>query len=111
MYVVALWKYYAVTVFNKFKSVYNKCIKKFFGFARRDSMSGILMDLSLPSADTVVQNSCVLFANQCIMSSNKIVQWFNAVKVIYGACVFLPLFICLCVFMCICMFFYGHNYV
>jgi len=48
----------------------------------RDSMSGILMDLSLPSADAVVHNSLVLFANQCVMSSNKIVHWFNAVRVI-----------------------------
>jgi len=45
-------------------------------------MSGILMDLSLPYADTVVHNFRVLFANQCVMPSNKIVQWFNAVKVI-----------------------------
>jgi len=45
-------------------------------------LSGILMDLSLPSADAVVHNSHLLFANQCVMSSNKIVQWFNAVKVI-----------------------------
>jgi len=40
------------------------------------------MDLSLPSADAVVHNSRVLFANQCVMFNNKIVQWFNAVKVI-----------------------------
>jgi len=45
-------------------------------------MSGILMDLSLPSADAAVHNSRVQFANQCVMSSNKIVQWFKAVKVI-----------------------------
>jgi len=45
-------------------------------------MSGILMDLSLPSADAVVRKSHVLFANQCVISSNKIVQWLNAVKVI-----------------------------
>jgi len=31
------------------------------------------MDLILPSADTVVHNSLVLFANQCVMSSNRIV--------------------------------------
>jgi len=36
-------------------------------------MSGILMDLSLLSADTVVHNSRILFANQCVMSSNKII--------------------------------------
>jgi len=81
VYDVALWKYFSVTVFNKFKSAHNKCIKK-LGFARRDSMSGIWIDMSLPSADTVVHNSLVLFANQCDMSSNKIVQWFIAVKVI-----------------------------
>jgi len=40
-------------------------------------MSGILMDLSPPSADTVVHNSHVLFANQCVMSSNKLVHLFS----------------------------------
>jgi len=34
-------------------------------------MSGNLMDLSLPSADTAVHNSRVLFANKCVMSSNN----------------------------------------
>jgi len=63
------------------------------------------MDLSLTSADAVVHNSRVLFANQCLMTSNNIVHWFNSEEV-HGI-----LFICLCVFMCICMFFYGHNYV
>jgi len=29
MYDVALWKYYSVTVFNKFKSAHDKCIQKF----------------------------------------------------------------------------------
>jgi len=32
------------------------------------------MDLSLPTADTVVHNSRVLFANQCSLSCNKIVR-------------------------------------
>jgi len=64
----------------------------------------VLLALSLPSADAVVHNSHVLFANLCVVSSNKIVQRFNAVKVIQGASVCLPLFICLCVFMCIHMY-------
>jgi len=54
VYDVALWKYYYVTVFNKFRSGYNKCIKKLFGYHRTDSMSGILMNLCLPTADTIV---------------------------------------------------------
>jgi len=44
------------------KAAYSNSIKK-FGFARRDSMSGILMDLSLPSADAVVHNSCCLLTS------------------------------------------------
>jgi len=32
MYNLALWKYYTETVFNKFKSCYNRCVKKSSGF-------------------------------------------------------------------------------
>ena len=54
MYDLALSKYYSVTVYNKFKSAYNKCIKNLFGFARRDSITYIFMYLSLPTADTIL---------------------------------------------------------
>ena len=46
-------------------------------------MSGILMDLCLPTVDTVVHNSCVLFAQLCSVSSNKIVLWFDTIGVAY----------------------------
>jgi len=41
-----------------------RCIKKFFGFHRRDSnsMSGILMDLRLSSVDAVVRNCSTVLA-------------------------------------------------
>jgi len=45
---------YASTEWSLFKSAYNKCIKKLLGFARRDSIAGIFMYLSLPTADTIV---------------------------------------------------------
>jgi len=76
MYDVALWKYHSVTAFRKFGAAYNKCIKKLFGYARCDSMSGILIELGLPTADTIVHNSHVLFASHCLLSGNQIVQWF-----------------------------------
>jgi len=69
---------FSVVVFNKFRSCYNRCIKKLFGFQRRDSMPGILMDLCLP---TVVHNSCVLFDQLCSVSSNNIVLWFETIGV------------------------------
>jgi len=46
LYDVAFWKYISVTVFNKFWSCYNKCIKKLFGYTRLDSTSRILINLS-----------------------------------------------------------------
>jgi len=83
MYDLALWKYYSVTVYNKFKSAYNKGIKKLFGFARCDSMTGIFMYLSLPTADTIVYNARILFVNQCAASCNRIVRWFTDIDVLF----------------------------
>ena len=69
------------TVYNKFKSVYNKCIKNLFGFARRDSMTGMFMYLSLPTADTIVYNARILFVTQCAASGNRIVRRFADIDV------------------------------
>jgi len=82
MYDVALWKYYSVTAFNKFRAAYNKCIMKLFGYARSDSMSGIFLELGLPTADTIVHNSNVLFASHCTLSCNQIIQWFADIAVL-----------------------------
>ena len=43
--------------FHKLSSCYNKCMKFFFGYKRRDSVTQILFDLGLPSFDTIVHNS------------------------------------------------------
>ena len=39
-------------------------------------MAGVFLELSLPTLDTIVHSSRVLFANQCQTSCNKTVQWF-----------------------------------
>ena len=44
MYNLALWKYYTETICNKFKSCYNRCVKIFFGFQTRDSVSQVLIE-------------------------------------------------------------------
>jgi len=44
-------------------------------------MSGVLMLLKLPSADTIVHNSHRLFVQQCVMSCSSILQWFEATDV------------------------------
>jgi len=81
MYDVALWTNYSLTVFRKFKAAYNKCIKKLFGYARCHSMTAILLELGLPTVDTIVHNAHVLFANHCSLSCNEIVYWFTKIAV------------------------------
>jgi len=77
VYDVALWN--LVIAFRKFRAAYNKCIKKLFGYAICNSMSGILNELGLPTADTIVHY--VLFASHCSLSCNQIVQWFANIVV------------------------------
>jgi len=77
VYDTALWKYFSATTYSKLKSAYNKCITKMFGYTRRDSVTGVFLDLSLSTLDTVVHNSRVLLATQFLRSCNKILQCFN----------------------------------
>jgi len=44
-------------------------------------MSQLLIELSLPSADTVVFNSRVLFHKQYAMCNNNIVAWFVSIGI------------------------------
>ena len=55
--------------------------KKFFGYRRMDSMTDILLDLSLPTVNTILHNSRVLFAVHCINSNNDIVTLLNSAGV------------------------------
>ena len=45
-------------------------------------MTGVLLELSLPTFDTVIHNSRIIFANQVSMSSNNVVQWFLSIGVL-----------------------------
>jgi len=71
-YDIALWKHYSVTVLSKFKSCYHKCIKKLFGFSRPDTMSGILMQLPLPSFDAIIHNSRISRESHSSLSGNTV---------------------------------------
>jgi len=75
MYNVSLWKNFTTTGLSKMKSCYHKCIKKFFGFARMDSMSQILIMLRLPSFDTVLHNARISFHKQCHVTSNCLIHY------------------------------------
>ena len=56
MYDIALWNNYAVASMNKLASSYIKCIKLFFRYSKYCSVTNMLLDLGLPSFNTLVHN-------------------------------------------------------
>ena len=73
MYDAALWSKYNVG--TKCKLVSNKCVKMFFGYKRSDSVTKMLFELRLPSFDTILLNSSIIFSNSWNVCSiqNKII--------------------------------------
>ena len=58
----------------KLTSCYNKCLKMFFGFKRRDSLTGILMQLDIPCFNTILSNGCAIFT-RCYVAVVGTVLW------------------------------------
>jgi endonuclease/exonuclease/phosphatase family metal-dependent hydrolase len=73
LYDASLWKCYNLGSLNKMRSCYNRCIKMFFGFKRRDSLTNILMTLGLPSFDTLLVNAVASFMHLWNICCNRIV--------------------------------------
>jgi len=67
-YDIALWQNYHVSVGNKLTSAYVKCVKLFFGIPKYGSVSAMLMQLNLPSFNTVLHNARVAFHSRLTLS-------------------------------------------
>ena len=74
---VALWSNFHVGMLNKLRSCYNRCIKIFFGYRRRDSLTNISFDLGLPSFDTLMTNAAVSYARLWTSCTNHIVMYLR----------------------------------
>jgi len=74
LYDACLWSNYAVGCLSKLKLCYHKCIKMFFGFKRSDSVSQILLELGLPSFDTLLHNSHIIFRRTWCKCPNILVS-------------------------------------
>jgi len=126
MYDVALWKYISISTFNKFKAAYRKCIRKMFCYARRDGMSGILLEFALPPVNTIVHTSRDLFARQCSARCHSIIlfsrlqllsywcvvvnpgMFYTVVFILILLCFLLGFSVlCFCMFFCMLYGFYG----
>jgi hypothetical protein len=74
LYDASLWKRFNAGTLAKLRSCYNRCIKLFFGYKRRDSMTNIFLQLCLPTFDTVLINSAATFHCQWTLCQNRIVR-------------------------------------
>jgi len=61
-----LYVVYRVQHFNEFHSCYDKCMKAVFGYSKFSSVTGLLLDLKLPSFNTIVHDACLSFRNHFI---------------------------------------------
>ena len=71
---VALWNHYSGYVIQKFQAAYNKCIKLFFGYERRDSMTGVFFDLNLQTSTTILHNAKHNFTQSVARHVNALVR-------------------------------------
>ena len=78
MYDVGLWIHYSVTVFNKLRSCYNKCIKMFFGYSRCHSVTKMLSELKLPCFDDLFSNCVYSFKSRWTSSVNVLVDHLSS---------------------------------
>lgn len=61
-YDTALWSNFSAAALLKFKSCYHKCLKYFFGYLKYSSVTNMLLELGLPSFDTLIHNQRVSFS-------------------------------------------------
>jgi len=69
---------------SKLKLCYHKCIKMFFfDFKRSDSVSQILLELGLPSFNTLLHNSRFIFRRTWINCPNLLVSHICQLQVCF----------------------------
>jgi len=73
-YDTALWCNYSAGAMTKFVSCYNKCLKYFFGYLKFSSVTNMLLELGLPTCNTLLYNYSVTFSSRMLESDNIVVQ-------------------------------------
>ena len=63
-----------IGVFNRLASCYSKCIKCLFGYPKYSSVTNMLLELGLPSFNTLIHNCKVSFANRVAVCDNAVVR-------------------------------------
>jgi Reverse transcriptase (RNA-dependent DNA polymerase) len=64
LYDSALWTVFCTSTMNKLRSAYNKCIKIFFGYSYRYSVTSMLQEIGLSTFDTFMDDCRSAFVRQ-----------------------------------------------
>ena len=118
-YNIGLWENFYVYCPNKFASAYVKCIKILFGFHKYSSVTNMLLQLGLPSFNTVLHSARISFANNLHLLDNSVVSvscrlWYDCLHAVFlYLCMFPGFFsffsLCFC-FVCVFFLFYGSSW-
>ena len=69
-YDTALWSNYSNTAISKFRSCYHKCLKFFFNYMKYSSVTQMLLEIGLPSFNTLIHNYSIKFC-ACLRECNN----------------------------------------
>ena len=73
-YGMELWSCYTACAINRLRSCYIKCMKTFFKYSKYYSVTSMLLELGLPSFDTLIINSRVNLTRQLHCSNNSVIR-------------------------------------
>ena len=73
----------------RFRSAYHKCMKMFFGYSRRESITQILLITGLPSFTTILHNAKQVFKQWIESCSNSLILMFSSLQAGCVGCMWL----------------------
>ena len=88
-FMTSLWSRYSMQHLNKFRSCYHKCLKVLFGYPKFSSVTLMLLDLKLPSFNTIIHNARLTFNARLLSVNNAIVSWLVSRFLSFHFCRFL----------------------
>ena len=81
LYGSALWTIYSKTSLRRFRSCFHKCLKMFFRYEMMHSVTSLVLELSLPSFDSLLLNFRFSFNVQWKSCSNSIITHLKCLNV------------------------------
>ena len=73
-YDIDLWCNFKLGTINKLAAAYTRCLKFFFDFYKYSSVTDMLLQLGLPTFNTILHNSRFSFMARVTSSVNVLVQ-------------------------------------